>query len=73
MAKVTWIEHLSDGSDIIIGDPQNALLVTGKTTSGLSLVTGYYHYDKEVDKHYICGSDTLIRYEVNPETIKYAP
>jgi hypothetical protein len=71
MAKVTWIEHLSDGSDVI-EDPQTALLVTGKTTSELTFVTGYYHYDKEVDKHYICSEERLFRYEVSPETIKFA-
>lgn len=71
MAKVTWIEHLSEGSDVI-EDPQTALLVTGKTTSGLTDVTGYYHYDMDVYKHYICSSEHLRRYEIQPETIRWA-
>lgn len=32
-------------------------------------VYGYYHFDKSLNKHYICDQDTLVRYEVIPETV----
>lgn len=32
-------------------------------------VIGYYHYDKSVNKHFICSLEKLIRYEVVPETV----
>ena len=32
-------------------------------------IYGYYHYDKVLDRHYICDDDTLFRYEVIGETV----
>ena len=42
----------------------------GKTNGDTGAwVIGYYHYDKNIDKHFICSLEKLIRYEVIEETI----
>lgn len=34
-----------------------------------TMVYGYYHYDSQTDTHYICLKDSLIRKEIDPDTL----
>lgn len=34
-----------------------------------TMVHGYYHYDSQTDTHYICLKDSLIRKEIDPDTL----
>lgn len=34
-----------------------------------TMVYGYYHYDSQTDTHYICLADSLIRKEIDPDTL----
>lgn len=34
-----------------------------------TMVHGYYHYDSQTDNHYICLKDSLIRKEIDPDTL----
>ncbi len=46
------------------------ILFRGKSTGDLSpWIYGYYHFNKDLNSHYICDKDTLFRYEVIPETV----
>ena len=56
-----------------IKNPQKALLVTATACGDcIADVVGYYHFDTETQTHYVCDEKSLIRYEVLPETIKFA-
>lgn len=45
-------------------------LFRGKSVGDLApWIYGYYHFDKTLNAHYICDKDSLVRYEVRPETV----
>ncbi len=46
------------------------ILFRGKSTGDLNKwIYGYYHFDKSVNRHYICDENSLIRYDVIAETV----
>jgi hypothetical protein len=54
-----------------MNNPKTQLLVKGVIVGDIKLqITGYYHYDNIIDKHFICDERLCKRYEIYPETVK---
>jgi len=50
--------------------PQQQLLCRGRSTGDLKpWITGYYHFDAELNQHFICSEKTLFRHEVDGDTV----
>lgn len=49
---------------------QERLKVRGRSTGDMGTwITGYYHYDRQLNEHYICEENSLYRFEVDPATV----
>jgi hypothetical protein len=52
--------------------PEKALLVKATGVGDLKAqIIGYYHYDNTLNEHFVCNRESLIRYQVLPETIVF--
>lgn len=55
-----------------IYNPETKMLVTATCVGDMEAqITGYYYFDKQTNKHYICDSVYLKQHEIEPETIKF--
>jgi len=52
--------------------PSLQLLVSAVALGGLGTrVYGYYHYDRQDGRHYICTREKLHRIEIDKNTVKF--